>query len=235
MSNYFKCLLIYLSFLSFTGCAVKQAIRYDVDDIKPGNISDLKNISIDIEPFVDNRKTVNENAVQFTDDHETNINGKKMCINSDKNYEQDSIGNQMAAAIMEHLTKRGTFKQVVVGSKAAGDFYLKGELRQYFGKQEFSVGSAVGSQFGLIGALSTAGLKTPGVIKIELTNLKLFGTGGNLVAKLDDISKIFEGDFQADAYCWAIYWNTNEKLKEVASVLIEDIEKKVLEIRRAAK
>ena len=91
---------------------------------------------------------------------------------------------------------------------------------RFYGIQKFSTSAAVGVHFGLIGALATAGAKTPGTIIIELSDIKVFDKQNNLIASVGDFRKEYEGEFPADANCLCIYQNMNRKLSEFNDELI---------------
>ena len=103
------------------------------------------------------------------------------------------------------------------------DYYLTGTLNSFYAEQEFSAGAAVGASFGLLGAIATAGIKTPGKIIIDISDLKLYKKDGTLVKDFGNFYKEYEGDFKADASCWCAYWNANLMLKDFNTYLIEKI------------
>lgn len=227
MNRFGKFILVSTLFGGLVGCAINQPIRYETSNIAPSSVTQLKDITLSVESFADNKKDVNENGIVFVEGRETKIGDKRVCINSEEHYNKEPAAKQITLTVSEHLKQRGAFKDVLVDSKAAADFQLQGAVRQFYGQQDFSYAAAVGSQFGLIGALVTMNSTTPGIIKIEFTDLKLVDKNGTPVETLKDISKIFEGEFPADAYCWQVYWNANLKLKEVVDVLADNIEKKL--------
>ena len=103
------------------------------------------------------------------------------------------------------------------------NYYLTGTLNSFYCEQEFSTGAAIGASFGLIGALATAGIKTPGKIIIDISDLKLYKKDGNLVKDFGNFYKEYKDDFKADANCWCAYWNANQMLKDFNTHLIEKI------------
>jgi hypothetical protein len=100
---------------------------------------------------------------------------------------------------------------------------LTGKINSLYGEQGFSTAAAVGAQFGLLGALATAGAKTKGKILIDISDIKLFKKDGTLVKDLGSFYKEYNEDFSADAYCWCMYANINEKLKDFNSHLVEKL------------
>lgn len=221
-----KMLVVFVGLFMLSGCAATQKIGYKLDDIEtvkapPPSCAD---IVFDVQAFEDIRQTVKENEIVFTKDKSTKKNDRTVCINSEKYYEKGAVAYQIACAISDHLNKRGSFKLVTVNKKEEADYYLTGNLKRFYGEQGYSTSASAGAQFGLLGALLTAGAKTKGFIVIKFTDLAIHDKSGNVLKRLDDISEKFEGDFPADAYCWCIYRNCNDKLKAVVDQLARDIE-----------
>ena len=201
-----------------------------MSDITPSSTTQLKDITLSVEPFTDSRTSVSENRIVFTAGRETKINGKRVCINSEEHYNKEPVASQITTAVSNHLKQRAAFKDVLVNSKSSADFQLQGSIRQFYSQQNFSYAAAVGSQFGLIGALVTMNSKTLGTIRIEFTDLKILGKDGNQVKALENVIKTFENELPADAYCWQAFWNANSRLREVVDLLAENVEKGLSEI-----
>jgi len=243
MNRVGKFFLVSLLVGGLVGCAINQPIRYKTSDITPSTVTQLKDVTLSVESFADNRRSVSENGIVFVDGRDTWIGGKivsvegrdtwirgyRVCINSEEHYNKEPAAKQITVSIAAHLKQRGAFKDVLVDSKASADFQLQGAIRQFYGQQDFSYAARAATQLGAAGTLSTIWMKSPGIIKIEFTDLKLVDKSGTLVRTLKGVSKTFEGQFPVDAYCWRIYWNTNLKLKEVIDVLADDIEKNLSE------
>jgi len=230
MNRFSQLVLVSLFLSGLLGCALNQPIRYNMSDIAPSGMTELKGITLSVEPFSDSRTLVRENGIVFTAGRETRIDGKKVCINSEEHYNKEPVASQITAAVSEHLKQRAAFKEVLVNSKNSADFQLQGSIRQFYSQQNFSYAAAVGSQFGLIGALVTMNAKTLGTIKIEFTDLRILDRDGNQVKALESIVKTFENELPADAYCWQAFWNANSKLRLVVDLLAENVEKGLSEI-----
>jgi hypothetical protein len=125
--------------------------------------------------------------------------------------------------MVDHFNKVGLFEAAYYGQSNNSNYYLTGNLNSFYGEQLFSTGAAVGAQFGLIGALATAGIKTPGRIVIEISDLKLFKNDGSLVKDFGNFYKEYDDEYKADAACWCIYANVNAMLKDFNAHLIEKI------------
>jgi len=205
------------------GCTVTQRISYQVSKLPVTTQSTIIPILVDVRILNDNRAQEKENAVLFTDAHSTRINGKTMCINSEKHYKKDSVSAQMTRIMVEHFNKANLFKKAYCNKSSESGYYLTGSINYYYGEQGFSKAAAVGAQFGLLGALTTSGAKTPGKIIIDISDIKLFKNDGVLIKDLGDFYKEYKEDLSADAYCWCIYNNINEKLKDYNTHLVEKI------------
>lgn len=212
----------------FIGCAGHQAIQYALDDIPSSSASALKKSTLSVETLADIRKETSDNAALFANDNDTHINDTHLCINAEKYYENGTVAHQISSMIVDHLKKKGVFKEVVLDKPASADYKLTGALKRFSGEQHFSTAARVGSQFGFLGALATAEVKTQGIIRIELSDLKLVDKQGAVVRKLDDIGEYFDGKMDADSDCLKIYRNTNDKLKNAIEQLARRLEKERL-------
>jgi hypothetical protein len=222
-----KIFIILIFSLLILGCSMNQKIQYKTDDIVSAEQSPLYNIVLDIQELEDLRKSIDENNVLFSEGRKTKINGRGVCINSEEHYAEGTATAQISKIIAEHFTRRGIFKSVTFNSKEKADYYLTGNLKRFYAEQKSSLKAEIGSQFGIIGALAIAGLKTSGIIKIEVSNLVLHNKTGDAIKQLDDISMNFEDEFSIDPYCWSPYWNINDKLKVFVSKLIESVEQEI--------
>ena len=205
--------VLILIFFSIIACTPTKQITYKTSDID----SRRDSISVDkilaIQLFEDERSSIASNDTLFQNKRIYENEHGKFCINSEKNYSSEKIPLQVSKALEMHFFETRIFRRVRSGTDN-GDFILTGKITRLFGKQGFSKSAATGAQFGLIGALATAGIKTDGLIRITLSDLKLTEKSSGIVYKLDQIDMQFEGEFKVDGYCWSIYENVNQKLKE---------------------
>ena len=100
-------------------------------------------------------------------------------------------------------------------------------MRNFYGTQNFSTKAAIGAQFGLIGAVATAGVKTEGKIIFEINDVKIYDKNNQIIKTIESFKREYEGDFPADAYCWCIFQNVNTKLKEYFSEFITTVETEI--------
>lgn len=215
--------LLLLSLLFLIGCTVNQKIVYKTDDLSaPQTIIPIPSM-VEVRIFEDNRVNVEENAILFNNPRQMKVNGKQTCINSEKHYKKDTVVNQISKIMVDHFNKARLFSMSFYNQSQPSDYYLTGTLNSFYCEQEFSTGAAIGASFGLIGALATAGIKTPGKIIIDISDLKLYKKDGILVKDFGNFYKEYKDDFKADANCWCAYWNANEMLKDFNTHLIEKI------------
>jgi hypothetical protein len=217
-------LFVGLSLVLLPACALKnQRVRYDLKDVAESSALTLKDRTLLVREFEDGRKEFSDNNLLFEKDHDARIEGNLTCINSDRQYAKP-VPVQLQQTVADHLAKRSAFKTVTTDSNQPADFVLVGKLDRLYGLQGYSMKSAIGSQFGLIGALLTMGAKTDGTIKIQLSNLKLLDSKGNLVKDLGTVEHSYEGSLPADGYCWNIYLNVNQQLKTTVDKLANAVE-----------
>jgi len=207
-----KCIFISMSLLLFASC-MQQKIAYNLDKVKVVPESQrLNQITFSIENLEDIRSSSERNEVLFTAKQaSTYINRKNVCANAEKYY-KTPVCEQITSMFANHLISKNVFANVLINQKEVADYYLTGKLKHFYGEQKYSTGAAVGMQFGLIGALATANLKTEGIIIIELTDLCIYDKNDNLIAAIGDFKKEYEGEFPVDANCICIFNNINQKL-----------------------
>ncbi len=219
-------LLLLLPLFLLVGCTVNQKITYKLNDVSAQ--SDKSNtipIKVEIRVFEDNRRNIEDNAILFTENKNSiPRNGKTQCINAEKHYKNDLVVNQIAQMMTNHFNASALFtKATYKADSVACDYYLTGTLNSFYCEQEFSAATAVGASFGLIGALATANLKTPGKVIIDVSNLKLYKKDGTLVKDFGSFYKEYEDKFKTDSACWCAYWTANQMLKDFNTHLVEKI------------
>ena len=215
--------LFLLSPIFLISCTVSQKITYRMDDLAADQTINTIPAMVEIRIFEDNRPNIEENLVLFNNPRQIRLNGKQTCINSEKHYHKDTVVNEVTKIMVDHFNKARLFKMSLYDRSQHSNYYLTGVLNSFYGEQEYSTAAAVGSSFGLIGALATAGVKTPGKIIIDISDLKLYKKDGTLVKDFGSFYKEYTDRFHADSSCWCIYSNVNEMLKDFNSHLIEKI------------
>lgn len=223
--------LILLLPLFITSCTYYQKVGYKTADIIVSPTTKTIPISVSVQVLEDNRLALTENAILFSKPRQTAIDGKTMCLNSEKHYAKDSVVFQITRILTQHMKTAALFESTSFKDSENCPYYLSGKLNAFYGEQGFSTAAAVGAQFGLIGALATASVKTDGKITIEVSDLKLFKKDGTLVKDLGSFYKEYVDSFRADGYCWCIYANVNEKLKDFNAQLIEKIRNDLSDIK----
>jgi phenylpyruvate tautomerase PptA (4-oxalocrotonate tautomerase family) len=216
MKNLVFCVCV----LTMVSCKPYQKIVYNTDKLKTLEVNRVNNISLSVQTFEDIRSQSDDNTFHLTATQwKAKINGEQSCINSDVLYKTPAT-EQITDIFAQHLAKKMPQIRVFTNQKEQADYYLEAKVKHFYGIQKFSTSAAVGAQFGLIGALATASAKTNGTIIIELTDIKVFDRQNNLITSVGDLRKEYEGEFPADANCYCIYQNINQKLSEFNDELI---------------
>lgn len=215
--------LLYLLPLFFVACSVSQKITYSIDDIEYNQANKPIPALVEVRILEDNRANIEENNILFLNPRQVRIDKTNKCINSEKHYSKESVVSQVSKMMVDHFNKARLFNMAFHDKNDFSKYYLTGTLNSFYGEQEYSKGAAIGSQFGLIGALATSGIKTSGKIVIDISDLKLFKKDGTLVKDFGNFYKEYEDEFKADGYCWCIYWNTNDMLKDFNTHLVGKI------------
>ncbi|MDD4428307.1 MAG: hypothetical protein PHG64_07950 [Paludibacter sp.] len=215
----------------FAGCVVTQKIGYKTDNLPYQNDGSSIPISVNVLFLTDNRLQNSENDILFTTSNSTVINKKTVCINAEKFYKKDSVSAQLTQMMVNHFNHARLFNYCACNDDYACDYYLTGTLNMFYGEQEFSTAAVIGAQFGLIGALATAALKTKGKIIFDISDIKLYKKDGTLIKDMGNFYKEYNEDLPADASCWCIYNNINQKLIEYNTYLTEKIRSDLAELQ----
>ncbi|MDR3287578.1 MAG: hypothetical protein LBT27_09065 [Prevotellaceae bacterium] len=210
-----------ISIINIVSCAPAQKIVYSLDQIPVSQ--DFSNTSVSIHLFNDIRNQLDDNSVYLTSaSPEKVIEKKRQCINTEKLY-KIPVNEQITDIFAQHLKKKNYFSRVFVNQKDSADYYVTANIVHFAGGQQFSVKSAIGAGFGLIGAIATANLKTDGSIIIELSDINIYDKNNNLVAQIGNLKKEYSGKFPVTADCYCIYRNINDKLSEFNEELTQII------------
>lgn len=216
--------LLYLVVVLFVlaSCTPGRDIVYRTADLLP--LVESVPIEVEIKEFVDQRSNNDLGVFQLAESRTTKKLDKKICLNSEKHYKKKTVASQFSKQMAEHFEAIALFDKTTFGETEAADYYITGSLVHFYGEQEFSNKALVGSQFGLIGALATASVKTQGEVVIEVSDLKLFKKNGELIKDLGSFKREYSENMSVDGYCWCIYGNINEKLKDFNDLLAEKIQ-----------
>ncbi len=215
--------IVFLLALFLTSCTISQKIVYKTNDLAVTEPVKTIAAKVEVRILEDNRANIEENSVLFNNPRQIKSDKKTICINSEKHYAKDTVVTQITRLMVEHFNQARLFEKAYYNKNNESGYYLTGTLNSFYGEQKFSTGAAVGAQFGLIGALATSGIKTPGKITIDISDIKLFKKDGTLVKDFGSFYKEYDDEFKADAACWCIYWNMNEMLKDFNTQLVEKI------------
>ena len=222
--------LLFLFPVFLIGCTLNQRIAYKTDDLSAHHSINTIPAMVEIRILADNRANIEENSILFHNPRQIRLNGKQTCINSEKHYKNEPVVNQITNLMVDHFNKARLFQMSFYDHSPHSNYYLTGTLNSFYGEQEYSSAKAVGAQFGLIGALATAGVKTPGKIVIDISDLRLYDKDGTLVKDFGSLYKEYSDDFKADASCWCAYWNVNEMLKDFNTNLVGKIRNDMAEV-----
>ena len=223
--------LLFLLPLFMIGCTVYQKVSYPMNDLSADQSVKPIPIMVEVRILTDHRSQISDNNILFSAPQKTVLGGKTVCINSEMHYKKDSVVSQITRMMADHFNKARLFNFAFYNQSNYSEYYLTGTLNSFYGEQNFSSGALVGAQFGLIGALATAGIKTPGKVTIEVADLKLYKKDGILIKDLGNFYKEYKDDYKADGYCWCMYLNINEKLKDFNSHLAEKIRTDLAEVK----
>lgn len=208
-----------------SACAPRQTIKYPLDDVSAIPNSQFAKSVLAIKPFVDKRNPLQTDCPRF--DVSTVVkNDTRYYYNCDNHYKTESVAREVANAVAEHIKYSKLFDNAIVTDvpTPAADYLLTGRMAKFDGLKEFSVGSIVAAQFGLIGALVNLAMidskyeATTAFEGLEIVRLK-----DNVVVWRGDITGHIDGADTADPYGWSAYWKADLSLKDATSKLVSNL------------
>jgi hypothetical protein len=236
-TKHYLTVIVILALIVFTSCTPSRSIIYSVNSIISADTIKTIPINVDIRIFKDNRASIAENRILFTNSRGITIDGKKFCINAEFYYKAP-VANQITQIFVKHANKVQLFTNANYNESIDGDYYLTGTLNSFYGKQEFPASEVadaalIGALFGAVGgtiAASAIDTKSHGTIIIDISDLQLFRKDGTLVRDFGSFHKEYTGIFETDANCGCIYGNLNSKLRDFNTQLIEKIRNELLDV-----
>lgn len=222
-----KIFLLFIPLL-LASCVANKPIQYKVDKLASSDVT-LPYV-LCIKEFTDSRKDTPNAEWQFGKGKQLKKGKKQLCVNSEKHYKKERVASLVSRQIATHFEQIKLFKATTFEDDSQADFYLTGVLTSFYGVQDFSTSAAIGSAFGLIGAMATSGAKSPGDIVMEIKDLTLYDKEGKVIKRLGDYRKEYHEKMPADGYCWCIYENVNKKLKAFNEGLADKIKEEMLSL-----
>lgn len=204
-----------------SGCAPRQSIKYSMDDVTGLNNSPFAQSTLVLKTFGDHRKPLETDCKKF-DVSTVRKNEKLYYYNCDNHYKSDSIARDITKVVAEHINKSKLFREVVLEDipPSSAEYLLMGNITKFDGLKQFSVGSVVAAQFGLLGALVNLAIDSNYEATTVLDGLQLVRLKDNTVLWKGDVTGHIEGADMADAYGWTSYHKANQSLKEANSKLV---------------
>jgi len=219
-----KIILLLTAIMVLTGCQKKHVeLQYPLFEksvavTKPA----LSRVRLDIQVFGDIRREVPEDKVLFDDSERFVKDGRRFCVNAEKNYEPDLVVYQISNAIAKHLNKRGAFMTVSFDHKDSADYYVTGKVRRFYGEKEDPKISS--GPLTLLGA-PVVTLESRSRYFIEFTDLHIVAATGQVVQFPDINEKNEELSFGS---CDLVYGFINLKLKQPIDKLANNIENAIV-------
>lgn len=220
--------LFSIMLITLTGCAT-QRIAYKINDIPKVTNSIFKDSSLVVWEFRDEREGNSIEKSWYQEKRLVTKDRMKWYFNHNDYYKNKDISSGITKMIVKHLACSRLFQSVILADNATSraDYILEGAIRKFEGFKEQSAVALIGSQFGLIGALTTAGVKSEYRAHTMLIDVRLIETNSNEIVWEGDIEAKIRGKDYADAYGWSAYTKANSALKEVVNQLIKKIHNEI--------
>jgi hypothetical protein len=205
------------------GCSSihKQKIQYKTNDLPV--VSSVIPISVCVKEFADIRRDYGENWILFEKDKKARKDERPICINSEKYYNEGTVSKQISSMLVDHLNEVGLFGKTTLNDDSQTDYYLTGKLVSFSAMQLMGRGN----NLELERAISVRELKTSAEIKIEIKDMVLLDKSGKVIKEIGGYSQVFSEDMEMDEFCWCIFKNVNEKLKEFNQGVIAKLEEEL--------
>lgn len=232
--------ILFLAASLFFGCTSKMNIDYSLKNIKKSPVKDMSGYVLNIQPFEDGRDRNGQDGILFEKGRQyRDEEGEDYCINAEKEYEEGKVCALISECIARHLQKKGLFREVIVNEPEKADFTLEGTVLRFYGKREYSsaamVAGSTGVQFGaiggLLGGLMIMGMREPGEVVIQFTELKVLDRENRVLFGMDDLRHEVQRDMKVDGHCGTIFTAVNEELKSAVEILAEELETAIQEGR----
>lgn len=227
--------VLFFTISAFTlACTTNIPIAYKLEPQESIAEYDLQEVVLSVLEFEDQRRYSSENTAHFTSGRNCFIAGENMCINAEKHYHKVPPAQQFSMLLTKRFETDFPSIKAMYNNPDSADYYVRGSLVQLNGRQGFSNAAAVGAQFGLVGALATSGARTDGRIVIEINDLTVYDADYNVIRDFGDVYRVYEDEFRADAYCWAIFHNVNDMVKKFHGELVDMLAMAIAEHKKAS-
>jgi len=219
--------LVILGFIIlFCSCATNQKIIYNLDDVLNYTNSPFKDFTLSIMEYQDIREKPEGLKIQAGGPGIVKTDSIVWYFNSDNNYKNDIISPWITEVIVKHLEASGLFKSVQVNNgEISSDLIMDGKIKIFDSYKERDMSTMVGQQFGLIGALATAGVKSKYETTCLLIEINIKRVKDNSIIWSGEVGAELYGEDYADPYGWSAYQKANEALKQSIEQLVEKLQK----------
>lgn len=204
--------------VSLTSACSGPMVTYNTSDWVVSQQARLSNQTLNVNFLQDARRQNPLNRPAFDRKTPTDVNHRKVCVNSEHRYEGGNVAAQVTRMIAAHIRAEKVFAAVSTGNPAYGDLQMSGVLQLFYGQQDVNYTDVVGAVLGgLIGSAIASSAKSMGIVQIQITGIEIHDRSGRLIGRLPDISGSFQGEYPADSDCRRIYHHVNNALGKLVS------------------
>jgi hypothetical protein len=215
-----------ISVMLLCGCAAVGRVDYPLEDIVLAPQSPFRTASLAVLEFKDIRETPSDLETPAHSPGIVKKEGVTWYYNSNENYKNDVVAPWVTQMIGNHLDESRLFSSVAVASKPVptSDYTLEGKIKKFEAYKESKAATMVGQQFGFIGVLASAGVKSHYTAACFLADVTLRDTGNGMILWQGNVEGVLEGQDYADAYGWSVYQKANLALKEAVKELVMQLQ-----------
>jgi hypothetical protein len=209
-----------------TGCS--PSINYSVSGAHAIENKSLGQLTLSIQPLVDKRKALSYFKEELFD---RRGGTDEECYNFEFRYKKIIPAEKMSLMLAKHLDSSRLFKKVTYNNKESADLFLAGDIISFAGRTNVNetarTTKAVGSQFGLIGAVVSTGavatMKSFFDLEIKYSNIVVSDKKGNILYNIPEFTTNEQKEIGAVTNCAQVYGLLNAELKKHNQKLIDKI------------
>lgn len=208
-----------------------RTIEYSLKKITPAEESSLKHLTLNLQVFSDQRKTLEKNNVLFKHPLKQTPAEQAWYWNSELRYKTpvcEGLTNMLAM----HLQTKNSFKAITINAPEQADYSVEGELNFFYAAQQPAKAGAVLVVASYIPIFTIPAIvllsleKSHTVVVIEIKNLKIFNRHHDLVYQTE-LKERYERRCHSRGGAKAVYRNANHMLSEYNEFLVRIFENEI--------
>ena len=223
-----KKIAILLIVIYFSGCSAP--IKYSLKPVQKYSASKFASKTLAVRTFEDVRKERFHGKEGWSSlatglSNEIERDGQKWFVNADINYKNHEITSGVTNMIIRHMKASRMFRDVSLEGQMKSNLLLEGKIERFEAFKEVRTVTQVGTLFGLVGMLSTAGVKSPYDAHTVLIDINLTDQDKNAILWSGKVEGVLKGESYADPTGNNVYSHANESLRDAVEKMLQNFSK----------